>query len=79
MAAPLREARVNDEVAVLRRREADREVVSIARVKFIGHVLIQTDDNRYYSVADGQSFGSKHHSFIEPATSSHRTALLERY
>lgn len=79
MTEPLRQTRVNDEVAVLRRDDAGREVVGIARVKYIGHVLIQTDDNRYYSVAEGQSFGSKQNSFIEPATNEHRSALQDRY
>jgi hypothetical protein len=75
---PLRNIRIDDEVAVLQRHDLSREVVGIARVKFVGHILIQTDDDGYYSISDGKSIGARRTSFIEPASDAHRRALQRR-
>lgn len=76
---PLRQIRIDDEVAVLRWHITGREVLRIARVKFIGHLLIQTDGDGYYSVSDGKSIGNRDISYIEPVTNAHRTALRQRH
>jgi hypothetical protein len=47
-------------------------------VKFIGHILIQTDNHSYYAVSDGKSIDNRHSNFISPATYAHRTALRQR-
>ena len=75
---PLRQIRIDDEVAVLQPREANREVVGTARVKFVGHILIQTYDDGYYSICDGKSIGAYRTSFIEPLNEAHRIALQRR-
>ncbi len=71
----LRQMHINDEVAVLRRRNHTTEVVDIAKVKYVGEVIIQTNDNRYYSRSDGYRLATPSNSYIEPVTNMHRMAL----
>lgn len=75
---PLRQIHIDDEVAVMQRQGFHRKVVSFAKVKFIGHILIQTDDDGYYSISDGKSIVAHRASFIEPLNDAHRTALKRR-
>ena len=72
---PLRRFRIGDEVAVLQRQNHTTEVVDIEKVKFVGEVMVQTNDGRYYSSSDGRSIGRRSTVFIEPVTDVHRTAL----
>jgi hypothetical protein len=74
----LRRIKVHDDVAVLCPCTSGPEVLDIAQVKHIGHVLIQTSDDQFYSVYDGESIDNRHIRYIEPATTAHRMALNRR-
>ena len=68
---------VNDVVAVVLQSPWGKEVMAVTRVKRIGDVLIETFDNRCFSVVDGASLNGRLPTHIELATPAHLLALRQ--
>jgi hypothetical protein len=76
---PYQPVHVSDEVAIVRPHAWGNEIVAITRVKHIGHVLLETDDGRFYSASDGKSIGARQGSYLEPVTNEHRAQLRRHH